>query len=63
MEAMPPQNSEAKPVCNIPLCGRDAEWQVDMFGKLEYYCERHRPGVPEQFMEKVTAHFHKEPAP
>jgi len=47
------QNTEVKPVCNIPLCGRDAEWEVDMFGKVEYYCERHRPGVPEKFMVKV----------
>lgn len=27
-----------------------------MFGRVEYYCERHRPGVPEKFMEKITTH-------
>jgi hypothetical protein len=47
------QNSDSKPVCNIPLCGRDADWEVELFGKVEYYCMRHKPGVPEQFMTKV----------
>ena len=47
------QNSETKPVCNIPLCGRDADLEVELFGKVEYYCMRHKPGVPEQFMVKV----------
>jgi hypothetical protein len=27
-----------------------------MFGKVEYFCERHRPGVPEKFMAKVKNH-------
>ncbi|MGA2790007.1 MAG: hypothetical protein ABSF00_04470 [Candidatus Bathyarchaeia archaeon] len=47
------QDSETKPLCNIPLCGREADWQVEMFGKVEYYCERHRPGVPEKFMNRL----------
>ena len=55
MAAVVEQNSEAKPVCNIPLCGREGEWRVDMFGRVEYYCERHRPGVPEKFMEKMNS--------
>lgn len=46
--------SEVKPVCSIPLCGREGVWKVDMFGRVEYYCERHRPGVPEKFMEKMN---------
>jgi hypothetical protein len=46
--------TEAEPVCNIPLCGRPADWEVEMFGKVEYYCERHRPGIPERFMTKVN---------
>ncbi len=54
MQATIEQSSESKPVCNVPLCGRLADWEVDMFGKVEYYCERHRPGVPEKFMAKVT---------
>ena len=47
------QNSDSKPVCNIPLCGRDADWEVELFGKVEYYCMRHKPSVPEQFMARV----------
>jgi hypothetical protein len=56
LAAVVEQNSEAKPVCNIPLCGKEGEWRVEMFGRVEYYCERHRPGVPEKFMEKITPH-------
>ncbi|HUK26927.1 MAG TPA: hypothetical protein VLV31_00770 [Candidatus Acidoferrales bacterium] len=48
-----PQNSDSKPVCNIPLCGKEADWEVEMFGKVEYYCMRHRPRVPDQFMARV----------
>lgn len=50
------ENDETRPVCNLPLCGRPAEWEVEMFGKVEYYCERHRPGVPEKFMSKLASH-------
>ena len=53
MQATTEQASETKPVCNVPLCGRMADWEVDMFGKVEYYCERHRPGVPEKFMTRL----------
>jgi len=56
MEVTLEQNSDARPVCNIPLCGRPADWEIDMFGKPEYYCERHRPGVPERFMTKLDDH-------
>jgi len=56
MQVAAQQNSEPKPVCNVPLCGKQADWEVDMFGKPEYYCERHRPGIPERFMIKVNHH-------
>jgi len=47
------ESSESTPICSIPLCGRDAEWEVEMFGKMEYYCMRHKPGVPEKFMTRT----------
>ncbi len=47
------QNSNSKPICNIPLCGKEADWEVELFGKAEYYCMKHRPGVPEKFMVKL----------
>jgi len=51
--------SEAKdagtPTCNIALCGKEAEWRVEMFERVEYYCERHRPGVPEKFLTAVKS--------
>jgi len=46
-------NSETKPICNISLCSREADWEVELFGKPEYYCERHRPSVPETLMTKL----------
>jgi YHS domain-containing protein len=45
--------SDSKPVCGLPLCGKEAYWEVELFGKVEYFCERHRPHVPEKFMVKV----------
>ena len=48
------QNFESKQLCNIPLCGKDADWEVDLFGKVEYYCMRHKPGVPERFMLRLS---------
>lgn len=53
MSATVEQNPQTKAECNLPLCGREADWEVEMFGKVEYYCERHRPGVPEKFMKRV----------
>ena len=46
-------NSDLKPVCDLPLCGKDADWEVEMFGRTEYYCMRHRPGVPEKLMNRI----------
>ncbi|MGA2461042.1 MAG: hypothetical protein ABSF82_06445 [Candidatus Bathyarchaeia archaeon] len=48
------ENAKAKPVCNIALCGKEAEWEVELFGKVEHYCQRHRPAVPEKFFTKLN---------
>ena len=42
-------------ICNVSLCGRQAEWRVDLFDKVEYYCNRHKPRVPDTFMTKINA--------
>ena len=54
MSANIAQDSEGRPICSISLCGRDAEWEVEMFGKIEYYCQKHRPTVPEAFMVRIN---------
>jgi len=54
LQAVVELDLDPKPVCNLPLCGRPAEWRMEMFGKVEYYCSRHRPAVPEKFMAKVN---------
>jgi hypothetical protein len=56
MQAAAQENSDPKPVCNLPLCGKPADWEVEVFGKVEYYCERHRPAIPEKFMTKLNMH-------
>ena len=56
LQAVVQQDSDTKPVCSLPLCGRPAEWEMEMFGKVEFYCSRHRPIVPEKFMSKVNTH-------
>jgi len=55
MDTSSTKNSNQPPVCNISLCGKDAEWRVDLFDKVEYYCNRHRPGVPETLMTKLQS--------
>ena len=54
MQATVREDHESKPMCDLPLCGRPAVWEVDLFGKVEHYCERHRPGIPEKFMTIVN---------
>jgi len=41
-------------ICNVSLCGRLAEWRVELFDKVEYYCNRHKPSVPETLMTKLV---------
>jgi hypothetical protein len=48
------KNANGPPMCHIPLCGGDAEWRVELFERVEYYCNRHRPGLPETLMTKVN---------
>jgi len=40
-------------ICNVSLCGHNAEWRVELFDKVEYYCNRHKPSVPETLMTKL----------
>ena len=54
MTTTEPEKAPAGPLCGISLCGREAEWEVELFGKVEHYCERHRPAVPEKFLTKLS---------
>jgi hypothetical protein len=45
---------ESKHTCQISLCGKAADWEVDLFDKIEYYCQRHKPAVPERFMRRLN---------
>ena len=48
------ENSQ-EPVCDISLCGRNAVWKVDLFDRIEYYCQRHKPGVPDALMTRLES--------
>jgi len=42
-------------LCSLPLCGAPADWFVESFGETEYYCDRHKPMVPQAFLKKSAA--------
>jgi hypothetical protein len=50
---------EARPskrqACSLPLCGAPADWFVESFGEIEYYCDRHKPMVPQAFLKRVAS--------
>jgi len=47
------ENEGVIPLCSISLCGREAVWKVELFDKIEYYCQRHKPSVPDTLMAKL----------
>jgi hypothetical protein len=46
---------QSEPLCNISLCGRNAVWKVEFFDKTEYYCQRHKPSVPDALMTRLES--------
>ena len=40
-------------LCSFPLCGATADWLTDFFGETEYYCDKHKPMVPQAFLKRV----------
>jgi len=43
------------PLCSFPLCGAKADWFTEFFGRTEYYCNRHKPMVPQAFLQTAGA--------
>jgi len=41
--------------CSFPFCGATADWYTDFFGETEYYCDRHKPMVPQVFLKRPVA--------
>ena len=46
-------SEQSELLCDISLCGRNAVWKVELFDKIEYYCQRHKPGVPDTLMTRL----------
>ena len=49
------QDPSGPPVCSFPLCSSVAEWFTDLFGGTEYYCDRHKPMIPQAFLKKPAS--------
>jgi len=52
---MPSRETETgkRRLCSFPLCGSAADWLTERFGETQYYCERHKPMVPQGFLKRV----------
>jgi len=42
-------------LCSLPLCGAPADWFVESFGEIQYYCDRHKPMVPQALLKRLPA--------
>lgn len=49
------RDASGRPLCSFPLCGSVAEWFTDLFGGTEYYCDKHKPMIPQAFLKKAVA--------
>jgi hypothetical protein len=32
-----------------------ADWYTDFFGETEYYCDRHKPVIPQSLLKRADA--------
>jgi len=48
-------DTRGRRLCSFPLCGSVADWFTDFFGGTEYYCERHKPMIPQAFLKRPAA--------
>jgi len=48
-------DTRGRQLCSFPLCGSVADWFTDFFGGTEYYCERHKPMIPQAFLKRPAA--------
>jgi len=48
-------NGKKRQLCSLPLCGSAADWFTDFFGGTEYYCDKHKPMIPQSLLKRVSA--------
>jgi len=49
------QDTSQPKLCSLPLCGAMADWSTDFFGETEYYCDKHKPVIPQTLLKRAGA--------
>lgn len=49
------RNTGQGKLCSFSLCGATAHWYTDFFGDTEYYCDRHKPVIPQSLLKRAGA--------
>jgi hypothetical protein len=49
------KDARKRELCSFPVCGATADWSTDFFGETEYYCEKHKPMIPQSLLKRVDA--------
>lgn len=49
------QDTTTRKLCSLPVCGATADWYTDFFGETEYYCDRHKPMIPQSLLKRVES--------
>jgi hypothetical protein len=54
---MPAEKKDAnrRKLCSFPVCGATADWFTDFFGETEYYCDKHKPMIPQSLLKRADA--------
>jgi len=56
-DRVPAQQTDTskRQLCSLPICGSAADWFTDFFGGTEYYCDKHKPMIPQSLLKRAGA--------
>lgn len=49
------RDTSDRKLCSFPVCGAMADWYTDFFGETEYYCDKHKPMIPQSLLKRANA--------
>jgi hypothetical protein len=49
------KGTSSRKLCSFPVCGAMADWFTDFFGETEYYCDKHKPMIPQSLLKRANA--------
>jgi hypothetical protein len=49
------RDTSGRKLCSFPVCGAMADWSTDFFGETEYYCDKHKPMIPQSLLKRADA--------